>query len=525
MKVFTSIHAQEVDRRTQNEYGIAGFDLMLSAGRAIARRLVSEYPSVRRWCVVCGNGNNGGDGLIVASVLASEYADRGYSADVVFLCSSPDLKGEAAQAWDFLCDVMCKVPSGTVSVRMGVDDLSDRLGTAQGIVDAIFGVGLSRPLADYWADAVNLINQCKGRLPIVAVDVPSGLGDAVRGSTAVHADLTVCVGAPKRCLFAMPDALCAGRIVIEKIQFPDALLSDEEVTENWEDWTELKSWLPPRPLNANKGSFGRLMCVCGSAPYAGAAIFSATAAHRVGTGLVYIATTREQNAIYKNALPESCTIIAPSADPDFLDGQSAEILQRMLPKMNAVVIGPGLGCSDGTQKLVSVLLRDLQTDKAPAVVIDADGLNCIAASVIPFQAQNAEHCVITPHPGEAARLLGKTIDEIQIDRCATARALAKQFSAVVLLKGACTVIARPDAQLWMDNYASPVLSRGGTGDVLSGLIGGLMAQGLTSWKAAVLGCRLLARAGDECCRRMDERGVMIRDLLAALPTVFDEKSK
>lgn len=508
MKVLTAQQAKRADQRAQDEFKMDGFDLMQQAGRAVALRIAQEYPQRGAWCVVCGKGNNGGDGLVIAA----ELFKLGIMACAVLLAAPETLRNEAAQALEYAHKY---VPV--------YDDLENQLRECDGIIDAVFGIGLRDMPTDQYAQAIKLINA--SNVPIVAVDVPSGIRDGLTSEDelthAVHADLTVTIGRPKRAIVTYPGAMCAGRILTEPIQFPPQLWADETLTEHWLAPEEIASLLPKRIANSNKGTYGKLMIVAGCAPYAGAAIFAATGALRMGIGLVTLAATPWLNPIFKIAVPECCTLLAPStAHDDGFDNESAPTIAQALAGKDALVLGPGLGTAPHREEFVIQMLSEAQLP----IVIDADALNALAnfdrATILKNRPTNAQW-VMTPHPGEAARLLTTTIAQVQADRCGAARTMATQWGATVLLKGAGTVIANAAGHVWHEPYASSVLARGGTGDVLAGVIGGLLAQNIEPTLAAALGARQLALAAERAKTIHGERAVLTREIAAALVTTAE----
>lgn len=512
MKVATADEMRRIDERTQAEYGISGDDLMARAGAAVAR-LARERFAPQRVCVVCGKGNNGGDGFVAAL----ELHRSGVAVEGIALSPPEILRGPAARACAQLMDAL---------PLSGPERLPEALRAADLVVDAILGIGARGAASGLAAEAIEAINRA-GR-PVLAVDVPSGLTEpAAPDQPMVRATATVTIGLPKLALLTLPGWSMAGELFIEPIQFPDALLRDDSLPHNWLTAPELAGALPLRPPDSNKGDFGRVGIVAGSAPFAGAALLAARGALRAGCGLVYLFTTRELNPIFKAALPEAVSVLVPSGLPDWLDESGAGAILEKAATLDALAIGPGLGTAPGQQALVRRLVSEI---RSVPLVLDADALTCLAPAagqpgnslLSNLLAGGRTDCVLTPHPGEMARLLGQgaTARDVQKDRIAVARAFAREHGVNLLLKGASTVVARPDGQVFLSPGAAPALAKGGTGDVLTGAIAALIAQGVEPWKAAVLGAGLHLEAGLSLERRDGPWGVLAGEVADEIPRVM-----
>jgi hydroxyethylthiazole kinase-like uncharacterized protein yjeF len=500
MKILTNEAMRNVDARTQAEFGISEQELMDEAGRAVARVALERF-SPASVAVVCGKGNNAGDGYVAARYLRG----GGTEIHIVAVGDPAQLTGAAAEACAQARD------AGIPIYDAGeLDAILERCGL---VIDALCGTGIRGPLRDAIARAAVAINRAPS--PVLSVDVPSGVRKLAPNEelgVVVDADVTVAIGAPKLCSILLPGSLHVGELVVERINFPPELLDCDSWQYNLAPTPELTSWLPPRPLTANKGTFGKVGIVAGSAPYAGAAILAARAALRAGAGLVYLFVNNYLNPIVKVALPEAVSVILPSSDPHRLDESSQWALLDAASPLDVLAVGMGLGTAVAQAELV----RALVTNTTIPMVLDADALTCLAPALPPLR----ENIVITPHPGEMARLLHCTVAEVQRDRLATALRVASQTGATVLLKGADTLIARNDGQIWINPGGCAALAKGGTGDVLSGLIASLIGQGLEPWKAAVLGARLHLEAGRSCAERIGTRGVLASELADELPRVM-----
>ena len=468
---------------------------------------VSEEMSAPRVVFIVGPGNNGGDGLV-----AARHLHRWHSGViVVILGPRPDDDPKRGLALD----------AGVAIV--GEDDnpfaaLERALPSAVLVVDAVLGIGASRPLEGSIRDAIKLVNAERARrstLHVLALDVPTGI-DADTGNTdpnALDADVTVTFGFPKHGHFRFPAAACVGRLVVADIGVPDALaddIADEVVTSSW-----ARTQLPRRPLDSHKGSFGRVLALAGSRSYVGAAYLACMGAARSGAGYVTLAVTPMVQALVSGKLTESTYLLLPDDGDGVADPEAAGTLRNAMPACDALLVGCGLGQNDTTRLLLDMLLLSPAPMPLP-IVIDADALNFLASTSGWWERLKAD-AVLTPHPGEMARLMKCGIAEVESDRIGVARRAAAEWGVTVLLKGAFTVAASPDGRVRVLPFANPALATAGTGDVLAGCVAGLLAQGLPSFDAASLGAFLHAAAGQLAAQEIGEAGVVASDLLPLLP--------
>ncbi|UPG95518.1 NAD(P)H-hydrate dehydratase [Luteibacter aegosomatissinici] len=473
--LFTSAQSRAIDRRAIDELGIPGFELMSRAAAAAFAQLRRHWPEARRVRVVCGAGNNGGDGYLVAR----DALAAGLHADVVAL-GVPKEGGDAARARQAFVD------AGGV-VTLSEDD--DALASPDVIVDAIYGTGLNRAPEREAKRAIEAINAAG--LPVLALDIPSGLSADTGGcpGVAVRASATATFIVHKRGLHTHL-AEIAGGIVLHTLGLPEGILEPPDAT------ILTPRGLPPRPRDSHKGTNGHVLAVGGDHGTGGAVRMAAEAAARTGAGLVSVAT-REQNVLAMNAA-------RPELMAHAVDGP--QTLQPMLDKASVVALGPGLGQAAWGHALWTTAL-----DAGKPTVLDADGLNLLHAEkrILPAR------IVLTPHPGEAGRLLGVSTAEVQADRFAAVRLLARRFEAVVVLKGNGSLIASPEGEVAVCPWGNPGMASGGMGDTLTGIIAGLLAQGCVPFEAACLGVGLHARAADVAARG-GERGLLAGDLLEPL---------
>ncbi len=509
--VVTAAEMRALDRATIEDIGIPAFTLMETAGRAVAHVAVEMLHDGEAHAhgahgyqghgghahghvaVVCGPGNNGGDGFVAARVLR----DSGIDAAVYLAVSRSSIRGDAATHLAILEKAGGLVRACDTPQLLG--DVSDEIAGAALVVDALFGVGLARPLTGHLADVVSIMNHASR---VLAVDIPSGLeADTGRTlGTCVRADTTVTMGALKIALASAPGFAQCGSIDVADIGIPSGVLATQAVRAGLVEEADVAAWLPHARLLDHKGSRGHVLIIGGMPGMRGAARLCANAALRSGAGLVTLATAGEviaDDSVMTRALPTN--------------------LGELVTGKSALVIGPGLGQSEPAAGWVGEVLAS----GVPAV-LDADALNLVAGIVEALK-QASGPVVLTPHPGEAARLLGITAAEVEADRLAAARALATRSHAVVVLKGARTIVC--DGTL-DDDYCSinptggPELATGGSGDVLAGVIGALLAQGAPAADAARAGVYIHGLAGERLAADHGSRGVISSDLPLAIAGVL-----
>ena len=483
----TAGEVREIERLAIAEAGLRGAELMDRAGTGAFRALVRRWPGVRRIAVVCGAGNNGGDGFVVAR----RAREAGCTVRVLLVGDPGRLGPDASAMLDAMrgAGVACEPFAAPAPGLAGV------------VVDALFGTGLSRPVAGAAAAAIETMNAAGA--PILALDVPSGI-DADTGSvrgTAVRASLTVTFIAPKRGLLTGAGPEYCGRLEYDTLGLPASLQDRVPAGAERLDYDSLPEHpcLGPRPRGAHKGHHGHVLVVGGERGFAGAARLAAEAAARVGAGLVSIAT-REAHAAGLSAMrPE---IMSRGVEDEAGFATLAE-------RATVVAVGPGLGQGAwGERMFANALARG-----SGLLVVDADGLNHLAAGG--SSALRRDDWVLTPHPGEAARLLGTTAADVQADRFAAAVAIRARYGGVCVLKGAGTLVEAEGRPVGVCVNGNPGMGTGGTGDVLTGVIAGLAAQGAAPADAAAYGVCIHGKAGDRAARA-GERGLLAGDLIAEL---------
>ncbi|MDY6910890.1 MAG: NAD(P)H-hydrate dehydratase, partial [Chloroflexota bacterium] len=455
-----------------------------------------------------GPGNNGGDGLVAARHL------HDWGAKVrLFL-----IKRQMENDKNFALDMERNIPWTDAFADDDPATFGQALASADMVIDSLFGTGKIRPFEGVIKRMLEQVMQEKALRPalvLLAIDLPSGL-DADTGAidpASLLADLTVTLGYPKIGLLRFPGAGNLGQLEVADIGIPSYLaegIKNELITAE-----SVRGLLPSRPLDANKGTFGKLLVVAGSINYIGAAHLACESAMRVGTGLVTLATPRSLQAILATRLIEVTYIPLPETEAGVIGAEAVPVVRERLADYDAVLLGCGLGHNPATVEFVKRILPDLNMP----LIIDADGLNILAQ--IPDWWRNLKgEVILTPHPGEMSRLLGSSVAEVQENRLETAIRAARQWNQTVVLKGAYTVVASPDGRAGISPVANPGLASAGTGDVLAGAIAGMRTQGLASFEAAICGVHLHSISGEIVRAEIGDAGMIAGDLLQGLPLVL-----
>lgn len=488
--VHTADQVRALDRHATDDLQIPSYTLMTRAGEAALGALRSCWPSVRRVAVVCGPGNNGGDGYVLARLARAQRLE----VVAIGLHEPGRLQGDARRAHDdFLA------AGGTVG---GWD--ANGLRGADVVVDAIFGVGLSRPVVGAAAEAIGAINDCG--VPVLALDIPSGLhadtGEIL--GAAVRAQRTLAFIGLKLGFYLGEGPNCVGVVMFDDFELPPQALTHVAPAATLIDEAAIAELLPPRRRTAHKGQQGSVLVIGGNIGMAGAARMAGEAALRAGAGLVTVATRNENVAAIVGARPElMCRGVA-----------NGEELAALIAHSDVIALGPGLGRDEWARMMFATALGS-----GRRAVVDADALNLLAQS----PRANAQW-ILTPHPGEASRLLGKTAAEVQRDRLGAAREIAVRYGGTVVLKGAGTLVISNAGPPAICDRGNPGMASAGMGDVLTGVIAGLVAQSADLAAAARVGVLVHALAGDMAARR-GERGLLATDLLAYLPTCVNPSQR
>lgn len=484
MKAVTTALIRQLDQRTIAA-GTPGVELMERAGFAVARAAIAflKRRDSRAALLFAGKGNNGGDTFVAARHLAA----AGCEPTLVLLCRPTELQGDTREQFEKMI--------GTRVVEWGETDLRGDV-----VVDGLLGTGLTGDVREPHASAIRFMNHLPS--PIVAIDIPSGLDSdtgEIRG-VCVRADVTVTMGLPKIGLLRPGAADYVGRIEIADIGFPREFVDEIQTDVELLTADDVRPLFPPRHRAAHKGDFGHLLIIAGSEGYTGAPVLTAHAAARAGAGLVTLAVPR-------NIYP----IVAATCPP--------EIMPRPLDQFDsfenfsAIAIGPGMGRSAEAQSFVINLLANV----TKPTVVDADAINALAATGAPLR----PGLVLTPHPGEMARLVGKSAKEVQTQRWEIARGFAQARGVVLVLKGAGSVVTDHTGKLWINSTGNPGMAKGGMGDALTGIIGALLAQGIAPLDAARAGVFIHGLAGDLAAERAGEIAMQAGDLIANLGAAFE----
>ena len=507
MRLVGSAEMREIDRAAIEAYGIPSLTLMDRAGRAVAEAALELAGARGRVVVVCGGGNNGGDGYVAARLLRGAGRDARVVALVPAERLSPDARAVREQA-----------ERAGVPIDEGGELAGLEAGVGDVVLDAIFGTGLARAPQGAFAAAIAAVEAARvAGARVLAVDVPSGLSaDTGRPLGAcVRADRTVTFAFQKRGLVLFPGAALAGEVSVADIGIPPEAARRVPTGCELVSDVEARMLVPARSPDAHKGDAGRVLVIAGSPGKTGAAHLALTGVLRGGAGLVTLAARPEVLPFALAGRPEAMSAALPGDGP--LGPGDLQLLLALAGDADALVVGPGIPRGPRTAELLLALLAGAQK---PAV-IDADGLNALAEATAGL-AGLAVPLVLTPHPGEMARLCGMTVQEIQADRIGVAAAKAREWRATVMLKGARTVVADPEGPPAVVLAGNAGLATGGTGDVLAGLCGALLAGGLPPPAAARVGSHVHGRAGDLAARRFGERGLLAGDLGEAIGAVWAE---
>ena len=493
--------------------GVPERDLMENAGLAAAQEAWMAVGAMegRGIVILAGPGNNGGDGLVAARHLAE------WGASVAVYLLRP--RAEDDEVWRGVLEA--GVPNLIATEDDGFAGLEEWLGQTACVVDALLGTGASRPIEGDLAEVLERLRAVRSsaiRPQLIALDLPSGVDpDTGHADPAtVPPDLTIAFGFPKVGLYSMPARELVGRVMPVEIGLPPAVaesLPYEEI-----GFRETQAAMPPRPLGAHKGTFGRVVVAAGSRRYPGAARLAAESAARSGAGLVVIAAPEVVQPIVAHGLPDAVHEPLPSTE-GALDGEAARVLVRALDGATSLLVGPGLSHTRHTEEFVRSLLAGLEAAPGASslrgLVLDADALNVLAVTPGWHERLSLPR-VLTPHPGEMSRLTGRSSAEVQSNRLHSAVEYAASVSSVVVLKGACTIVASPDGRARISPAANPMLATAGTGDVLAGLIAGLIAQGVEPFEAASAAVYLHADAGRLVAEERGTASGLSQDLLPKL---------
>lgn len=535
MKVVTAKEMQEIDRKTIRKIGVPGKVLMERAGAAVAAK-VRELFERKKTIVIAGGGNNGGDGLVAAK----EMFNAGWNVKVLLVTKEDRMSPD--------CLFQLKIAR-----RMGVPlefrtsiTMKDVHGAV--VVDAMLGTGLNKDMEGPMAKVITFLNN--SGLPVISVDIPSGISSdsgKVMG-VAVNAAFTVTFGLPKRGHFLHPGADHTGRLFVENIGFPDELLTSQDLNVELPEKEILAHLIPERPGYSHKGDYGHVLVVAGSRGKTGAAFMTGRACLRAGAGLVTMGVPESLMDVFQGRVTEEMTLPLPDRGDGTLSAKAGDtILRFSSEKADVICIGPGIGVSDDTRKMMAGIVSSSRTP----MVIDADGINALSEASVGGQGATEifkkaqAPIILTPHPGEMARLLKSRESEtnspfakggqgaiiynlrkvVEEDRINIAMNFAKETGTCLILKGAPTVIAGPQGKAFINPTGNPGMATAGTGDVLTGMVASFLAQGLDPLSAAVLGVYMHGLAGDLAAERMGMPSLIASDIIGSLPEAFRELTK
>ena len=508
MYLVTAAEMREMDQKTIETFGIPGRVLMENAGRGATQFFLKEFPALtqKRVAVIAGRGNNGGDGFVIARYLYQ----KGINITVFLLAEKKTVRGDAEANLKLL------TPMGIPLIEIPDQNTFSAHKTLllhQDIwVDAILGTGLQSDVKDFFKYVIDFIND--SNKPIFAVDIPSGLNSDTGQpcGACIRANATATFGFAKTGHIIHPGAELTGILDIVDIGIPPHIAEAVGPKQFLLTRELIRSSFEPRSPDAHKGDTGHLLVVAGSPGKTGAAAMTALSAMRAGAGLVTLAVPKSLNSVLETQVLEVMTYPLPETVDGVLEESSFDAIMELLAEKKCLAIGPGIGTADETVNLVH---RAIQESTVP-VVIDADGLNSLAGHIQILKKLKTP-AVLTPHPGEMARLLNIPASQIQKDRVSVARDFARKFKVHLVLKGAKTVIAHPDGSVYINPTGNPGMASGGMGDVLTGIIAGLIVQGFSTESAARAGVYIHGAAADVLEKAMGPFGFLASDVMAAIP--------
>ena len=506
MKIVSAAEMRAIDRATSERFGVPSLTLMENAGATVSDYVLSHYTSAVRIVVFCGKGNNGGDGFVAARRLR----EQGRQVEGILLADPNALRGDAAVMFR-------KLPAAAIVVHSVEELRSDLVQLslrADLYLDALLGTGFKPPVSELYAEAIAIMNA--SQVSVIAVDIPSGADADTTGAqsgTIARADAIVTFTAPRPAHVFSP--LTSGATSVGGIGSPgEAIISSLQM--NVITAHDVARLIGPRPAESNKGSYGHVLVVGGSLGKAGAAAMAGMAALRAGAGLSTVATSKSVLGTVAGFHPELMTEPLPETDAGTISPNARERLDELAKGVTVLAIGPGISRNPETSDLVRSMVAKLSLP----VVVDADALNAFEGRTDELNGKDRT-LVITPHPGEMARLTGSSIADVQKDRLAVARKFAREHELIVVLKGHRTLVVRPDGGAWANTTGNPGMATGGTGDILTGMVAGMLAQhNKNAFMAVLAAVHLHGLAGDVMREGVGEHSLVATDLLRGLPEAF-----
>ena len=501
------------DEITINTYGIPGLLLMENAGRGVTEVIKQEFSPLesKHILIVCGKGNNGGDGFVVARLLSNSRAN----ISILLMTSPSDLRGDAKTNFEILQSI-AKKSSGLLTIYRFSKRRLATLPQPDIIVDAMFGTGFTGSVRKPFMNVIEWMN--RQRAKIVAIDIPSGINGTtgVVENCAVRAAITVTFGCLKSGLLCNQGRDLVGSVHVVDIGIPSMVTEDKRLQTSFIEQSDVRRILPKRSVHAHKYSVGKLLVLAGSKGLTGAAVMCCTSAMRVGAGAVILGTPEPIYSIVARKLTEVMVFPLPATSDGTLSLTALDAIREKLSWADVLVVGPGLSQNSETQQVVFKVIREYNGK----VLIDADGLNAIAVYGISKLRSARARFILTPHVGEFARLTGLSSNKVEQCRIEVARDLARRIKSTIVLKGVPTVIASKDGSAVLNSTGNPGMATAGAGDVLSGIIAGLWAQGMDDASAAWAGVYLHGLSGDIIAKKLGERSLMANDLIEYLPNAL-----
>ena len=508
MILVTASEMQEMDRRTIETGGIPGIELMENAGRGATQFLLDYFPEATQCSIgiIAGKGNNGGDGFVIARLLS----EKGIKVSVYLLAESSSVKGDAAANYKLLAPL--EIPIVEMPDQKAFSKFKDEMQHMDLWVDAILGTGLKSDVRGYYRDVIEFINSLEK--PVMAVDIPSGLNSDTGQpcGTSIQARATATFAYAKTGHILQPGAALTGNLKVVDIGIPDRIAAEIGPQQYLLTPEKVRACFQPRKPDAHKGRTGHLLVIAGSTGKTGAAAMTALSAMRAGAGLVSLGVAQSINTILESQVLEVMTEPLPDIDQGRLAESAFDAIMELATGKQCLALGPGLGQAAETRVLVN---RIIQESRVP-LVIDADGLNNLAGNTRILQDLEVP-VILTPHPGEMARLMKTGVAAVQADRMKSAREFALEFNVHVVLKGAGTVIAHPDGRVYINPTGNPGMAAGGMGDVLTGMIAGLLTQGFSPQSAAQAGVYLHGAAADTLAESIGPLGYLAGEVMDTVP--------
>ena len=511
MKLLKADEMKDIDRRASSEFGIPSIILMENAGLRTLEVIEEILGGTknRLLIILAGKGNNGGDGLVIARHLINS----GAMVETYLTGQVEELTQDSRTNYEILLKMGARI--FPLSSEKDLDRLMLSLMNADLIVDALYGIGFKGSLNQFDSRLVKMVNWC--RAPVVAVDIPSGV-EADTGRVhgdAIKASHTVTFALPKIGLVLEPGKEYVGTLSVADISIPGVLLEDKTIKTNLINEAMLSALIKPRLANSHKGTYGHALLVGGSPGMAGAIMMSSQAALRTGAGLVTAAVPESLTAVVDSSLMEVMTAPLAQTGQSSIALEALPAIENLLGTVSVCAVGPGMS----RYPEAGAIVRHVLERSGVPLVIDADGLNALEKDAAILKDRQVP-IVLTPHPGEMARLTGKTIEEIQSQRLEITQTFAQEWGVTLVLKGNKTIIANPSGEVYINISGNPGMATAGSGDVLTGIITGLIAQGLKPQDAAYAGVYLHGLAGDLAAQIKGERGLIAGDLISCLPEVL-----